>query len=251
MVEMKHTDKKYTIEEFKEIIAALRSENGCPWDKEQTHESLKPCLMEEAAEVLSAIRILNQTNNPANLREELGDVLLQVVMHSQIAKEEELFTFDDVVDEVSRKMIRRHPHVFGNVQADNAQQVLNNWDEIKKKEKEKQDWVKNPLTEIPLELPALTRAAKVIKKLDKLYEPQPESVEAAEELIKQAQQTSELLNVQKEQKEAGGDISKAEKENLETCLAEMLWQIAQIAAKHRVSIEQLLIDKIEDVIEAH
>lgn len=248
MVEMKIADKKYTIEEFKEIIAALRSENGCPWDKEQTHESLKPCLMEETAEVLSAIRILNQTNNPANLREELGDVLLQVVMHSQIAKEEQLFTFDDVVDEVSRKMIRRHPHVFGTVQADNAEQALNNWDEIKKKEKEKQDWVKNPLTEIPYELPALTRAAKVIKKLDKLYEPQPESVEAAEELIKQAQQTSEILNIQKE---AGGEMSKEEKKKLEKSLTEMLWQIASISAKHKITIEQLLVDKIEDVIEAH
>lgn len=251
MVEIKKTDDKYTMEDFKEIIGALRSENGCPWDKEQTHDSLKPCLMEETAEVLSAIRILNQTKNPANLREELGDVLLQVVMHSQIAKEEQFFTFDDVVDEISRKMIRRHPHVFGTVQAENAEQVLNNWDEIKKKEKETQDWVKNPLTEIPYELPALTRASKVIKKIDKLYEPQPKSVEAAEELIEQAEKAGKILKLQQEQKEAGNDISKEEKETLESCVTEMLWQIAQISAKHRIPIEQLLADKIEDAIEAY
>ncbi len=84
--------EKYTYEDFLEIIKTLRSENGCPWDKEQTHESLRPCMMEEAAEVIAAIRILRETGNAENLREELGDVLLQVVMHSCIAEEEGIFT---------------------------------------------------------------------------------------------------------------------------------------------------------------
>ena len=92
--------------------------------------------MEEAAEVIAAIRIYNQTGNAENLREELGDVLLQVVMHARIAEEEGLFTMEDVVNEVAEKMVRRHPHVFGTVQADDSQQVLKNWEEIKKKEKE-------------------------------------------------------------------------------------------------------------------
>lgn len=88
---------RYTYEDFLDIIAMLRSENGCPWDKVQTHDSLRPCMMEEAAEVLAAIRIYDTTGNAGNLQEELGDVLLQVVMHAQIAKEEGIFTMEDVV----------------------------------------------------------------------------------------------------------------------------------------------------------
>ena len=163
----KANGEKYQYQDFLEIIKALRSENGCPWDKEQTHMSLRPCLSEETAEVLAAIRIYEQTGSYENLREELGDVLLQVVMHSQIASEEGIFTMEDVVNEVSEKMIRRHPHVFGNISAENSEQALSTWEEMKKKEKSK---VISPLREIPSELPALTRAVKVLKKADKVYE---------------------------------------------------------------------------------
>ena len=144
---------KYTYEDLLKIIEMLRSENGCPWDKVQTHESLKPCMMEEAAELLASIRIYDKTGNAENMREELGDILLQVVMHSQIASEEGLFTMEDVVDEVSRKMVRRHPHVFGNVNADTPDEVLTNWEDIKKEEKKGKDWIESPLREIPIELP--------------------------------------------------------------------------------------------------
>ena len=163
-------NKKYTYQDFLEIIKTLRGENGCPWDRVQTHESLKPCMMEEAAELLASIRIYDQTGNPENMREELGDVLLQVVMHAQIAAEEGLFTMEDVVDEVIRKMIRRHPHVFGTSSAEGAEEALINWEEIKKEEKKDKEWIPSPLQEIPRELPALTRAAKVLKKIDKTYE---------------------------------------------------------------------------------
>ena len=105
-------NKNNTFEEFLKIIETLRGENGCPWDREQTHTSLKPCVMEEAAELVCAIRIYDQTGNSENMQEELGDLLLQVVMHSQIAQEEGLFTIEDVINTVSEKMIRRHPHVF-------------------------------------------------------------------------------------------------------------------------------------------
>ena len=161
--------KQYSFEEFTEIIKTLRSENGCPWDREQTHSSLRPCMMEEAAELLAAIRIYEKTNNYDNMREELGDILLQVVMHSQIAKEEGLFCIEDVITEISEKMIRRHPHVFGTTKADTAEEVLSNWDEIKKKEKENQTFIESPLREIPMELPALTRATKILKKQDKSF----------------------------------------------------------------------------------
>ena len=102
-------------DELKGVVARLRAEDGCPWDREQTHSSLKPECIEEAAEVICGINVLEETGNPENLKEELGDLLLQVVMHAQIAEEEGLFTMDDVIREVSRKMIRRHPHVFSDV----------------------------------------------------------------------------------------------------------------------------------------
>lgn len=121
-------------------------------------------MTEEAAELLAAIRIYNQTGNAENMREELGDILLQAVMHSVIAQEEGLFTIDDVIEEVSRKMIRRHPHVFGEMEAENSQQALGNWEEIKRQEKIGKSWIQSPLREIPEELPSLARACKVIKR---------------------------------------------------------------------------------------
>ena len=128
--------KKYSFEDFVKIIERLRAKDGCPWDREQTHDSLRPCMMEEAAEFVSSIRIYHESGNAENMREELGDILLQVVMHSVIAEEEGLFTLEDVIGEVSEKMIRRHPHIFGTEHVDSSVQVLQNWDEIKKKEKE-------------------------------------------------------------------------------------------------------------------
>lgn len=103
-------------ERLQEIIARLRGENGCPWDREQTHASLKPACVEEAAEVVCGINILEKTGDAENLKEELGDLLLQVVMHAQIAEEENLFTIEDVIHGISEKMIRRHPHVFGTME---------------------------------------------------------------------------------------------------------------------------------------
>ena len=122
-------------EEFQEIIARLRAEDGCPWDRAQTHASLKPACIEEAAEVVCGINILERTGDCENLKEELGDLLLQVVMHAQIAKEEGLFTMEDVIDGVSEKMIRRHPHVFADVAADTPEEALRSWESVKAKEK--------------------------------------------------------------------------------------------------------------------
>ena len=115
-------------EKFQAIIARLREPDGCPWDREQTHSSLKAPVIEEAAEVLCGISILEKTGDAENLKEELGDLLLQIVMHAQIAEEEGLFTMDDVIQCVTEKMIRRHPHVFGNEHIDTSGAVLNRWD---------------------------------------------------------------------------------------------------------------------------
>ena len=124
-------DKKYTHEDFLDIIAQLRAPGGCPWDQKQTHESLKGCLLEESQEVLDAI----DNKDDDNLCEELGDVLLQVVMHAQIAAEEGRFTMDDVVQGVSEKMVRRHPHVFGGIKVDSVEEGLDLWNAIKAQEK--------------------------------------------------------------------------------------------------------------------
>lgn len=235
---MDKTSKKYTYEEFLEIIRTLRGENGCPWDKVQTHESLKPCMTEEAAELLASIRIYEKTGNPENMIEELGDVLLQVVMHAQIASEEGLFTMADVVDEVSRKMVRRHPHVFSTGNADTPEEVLTNWEEIKKEEKKDKEWAESPLREIPQELPALTRAAKVLKKADKYYgqgSTYEQDVEALQEAV-------EALKTCKPE---------AYSRELEQILADMLMRLSDIARIGKISHEQALTDRIEDLIEKY
>lgn len=229
---------RYTYEDFLKIIQILRSENGCPWDREQTHQSLRPCMMEEAAEVLAGIRILEQTGDYENLREELGDVLLQVVMHSQIAKEEGLFTMEDVVNEVATKMIRRHPHVFGDTSADTSNQALQKWEEIKKQEKEGKTMVLSPLREIPIELPALTRAQKVLKKVDKLYQPQRDYASSVAQL-KQLVADLEARNPEE-------DSSK-----IEESVASLLMEISNVSRVCKLSQEQILNDCIDNLIESY
>lgn len=123
--------EKYDFSDLTEIINILRSPGGCPWDIKQTHESLKECLVEESGEVISAI----DSHDDENLCEELGDLLLQVVMHAQIAAEEGRFTIDDVIQGVSEKMIRRHPHVFGDVSVTDNRESLDLWKQIKEQEK--------------------------------------------------------------------------------------------------------------------
>ena len=128
------------IDKLKEIVEKLRSENGCPWDKVQTHDSLKAACIEEAAEVIGGINILDKTQKADNLREELGDLLLQVMFHSVIAEEEGLFTFDDVVKTINEKMIRRHPHVFSGVEYSSDEERHAAWEKIKKEEKLGREW---------------------------------------------------------------------------------------------------------------
>lgn len=121
----------YTFNDLTNIIAELRSDHGCPWDREQTYESLKKCLSDEAQEVYDAV----DRHDMENLCEELGDILLQVMLNSQIAKEEGAFTIDDVIDGLCRKMIRRHPHVFGDAKVNSTEEGLALWNEIKEQEK--------------------------------------------------------------------------------------------------------------------
>ena len=149
----------YNVYDLADIVRVLRSENGCPWDNVQTHESIRKDFLEVVYEVLEAI----DADDPAMLREELGDVLLQVVFHAQIETEKQNFDLDAVADEVCKKLIIRHPHVFGDVNADTVDKVLTNWDAIKKEEKHQETFT-DTLRSVPRVFPSLMRAQKLTKR---------------------------------------------------------------------------------------
>ncbi len=152
------------IEQLIETVAALRGPVGCPWDREQTHESLCECLIDEVCELLDTI----DRGDIEHMREELGDVLLQVVMHAQMAAEEGKFTFDDVAADIDAKLIRRHPHVFGDEAAlKDGEAVLKRWDEIKAAEKANAPDVDGPFKHLPPRLPALLYARHIYKQIKK------------------------------------------------------------------------------------
>ena len=149
---------RYPLDELVEILDQLRGENGCPWDREQDHHTLTPYLLEETYEVLEAI----QQEDMYKICEELGDLLLQIVFHAQLAKEKEIFDINDVVDGISRKMIRRHPHVFGDISVNNSAEVLVNWDKIKSTEKDGDTGQNQSILDgVPCGLPSLSRSFKV------------------------------------------------------------------------------------------
>ena len=149
------------MERLVNVMRRLRAPDGCPWDREQTHETLKKCLIGETAEYLDAV----DHKSDAEMCEELGDILMQVVMNSVMAEERGAFTLEDVARGISDKMIRRHPHVFGDVHVDNSAQVLVNWEKIKKTEHD--DYRKSALDGVPRSLPAVLRAEKLQKKAAK------------------------------------------------------------------------------------
>ncbi|HMR98593.1 MAG TPA: nucleoside triphosphate pyrophosphohydrolase [Anaerolineales bacterium] len=143
-----------SFESFAEIVAHLRAPNGCPWDREQTHESLRKHLLEEAYEAISAI----DSGDFAHMREEFGDLLLQIVLQSQIANEEGQFNAAQVIQGIHSKIVRRHPHVFGDLKLEGVDDVLENWEKLKEKERGKKKEGKGLLDGVPLILPALTQA---------------------------------------------------------------------------------------------
>lgn len=151
--------QKNLFESLVEVIATLRGENGCPWDREQTHTSLKSTLLEETYETIEAI----DSADPKKLKEELGDLLLNIMLQAQIAAENKDFDIYDVIDTLTEKLIRRHPHVFGDVDVDNAEEVVKNWEAIKSQEAGYEDR-KSVLDGIPNALPALLRGQKIQKR---------------------------------------------------------------------------------------
>jgi MazG family protein len=162
-------------EEFDQLVAVmqrLRAPGGCPWDHEQTYASLAQYLLEEAYETFDAIHEADETGDTANLREELGDLLLQVVFHSTIAAERGDFTIDEVADGVSKKLVLRHPHVFGDAKLARAQDVLDNWDKLKADERAASGKVEKDkdsiLDDVPVHFPALLEGLKLTKKAAKV-----------------------------------------------------------------------------------
>jgi nucleoside triphosphate diphosphatase len=157
-----------SIDALREIIARLRAPGGCPWDREQTAETLKPSLLEEAYEVIDAI----ERQHTGDLEEELGDLLINVLMQAQIASEQEAFSFDSIAKVAAEKLVRRHPHVFAQSSADSSAAVLTQWEEIKRVEREKKGLTESPepshLDGVARAFPALVRAQKIQKKAAKV-----------------------------------------------------------------------------------
>lgn len=161
-VEFEFKDR-YNIDDLISIVTLLRAPGGCPWDAAQTHESIRKNFIEETYEVIEAIN----KNSTEGLKEELGDILLQVALHSEMEREKGSFDFDDVCNDICQKLIIRHPHVFGEVTANNADEALKSWDEVKKQTKG-YDKQSQSMISVPIELPALMRAQKIQSKAAKV-----------------------------------------------------------------------------------
>ncbi len=181
-------EKKYGIDDLISILTFLRSPDGCPWDREQTHASIKHNLIEEAYEVIDAI----QAEDPDSLKEELGDVLMQVVFHARMAEENGEFDFNDVVTSISRKLISRHTHVFGQDIACNSAEVLQTWEKNKKIEKGLKSQTE-VLQDVPRSLPALTRAYKVQKRAAQVGFDWPDSSGSLAKIFEELEEIKEQI----------------------------------------------------------
>lgn len=220
---------KYDINDLVRIMEILRSENGCPWDKEQNHKSIRQNLIEETYEVIEAI----DNDDTELLKEELGDVLLQVVFHSRIEQEEGRFDFSDVADGICKKLIVRHPHVFGNITADTSEEVLQNWDNIKMKTKS-QTKASEAMDSVAKSLPALMRADKIRSKAKKVgYAPK-----SYEEAYSDTEAKLQTLS------KASDDKSENNRK-----IGELLFSVINLAAMVDVNPEESLYRACDDFTE--
>lgn len=194
-------DSSYTVEDLRKIIALLRSEQGCPWDREQTHESIRRNFLEEAYEACEAI----DKGDWVLLREELGDVLTQVIFHARIEEEEGRFTLDDVADHTCKKLIFRHPHIFGDAKADDTQAVMEAWDKLKRQEKQ-QETVTQSMQAVAQSLPATWRAEKVQDKARKTGFDWPCVLGALDKLEEELQELKEAISTGQGVPEEVGDL---------------------------------------------
>ena len=218
----------YSVDDLNILVGVLRGDGGCPWDIEQTHKSIRNDLIEETYEVIEAI----DTDNSVLMQEELGDVLLQVAFHADIEREAGNFEFVDITDGICKKLIHRHPHVFGDVSVSSSEQVLSNWDKIKSKEKSRVT-VTDKLRSIPPMLPALMRATKVGKKASCFDFADAESV-----MVKLEEEIDELKNA----------IENESCERISEELGDLLLTITSLARKLGVDAEQSLRDATDKFI---
>ncbi|MGC4096303.1 MAG: nucleoside triphosphate pyrophosphohydrolase [Nitrospira sp.] len=224
-----------------ELMAALRAQNGCPWDRKQTHESLKPYLLEEAYEVIETIDQADQQK----LREELGDVLLQVLFHSQIAAEAGSFTVEDVIDTLSTKLIRRHPHVFGTVdqteQVSNSEQVLAQWEDIKRAEREAAGNTQSALDGVPKILPALLRAYQIQARAARVGFDWPHNAAGLDQIFgKVTEEVDELKDVLAQAGTATAPNRPDAQADIEAELGDILFSLVNLARFVKVNPEEAL-----------
>ncbi len=189
MVDARFSKDRFDVSDLVALMALLRSENGCPWDREQTHASIRKNLIEETYEVIDAL----DREDVSDMREELGDLLLQIVFHTQMETEAGHFDLEDVTTELCQKLIVRHPHIFSDVQADNSDQVLANWDRIKKETKQQKTFT-DTLTAVPASLPALMRAEKVQKRAARAGMDFASASDVAEKLLEEAAELKEAIS---------------------------------------------------------
>ncbi len=204
-----------------EVVAQLRAPGGCPWDREQTNESLIPKLVEEAYEVADAIRQADD----ANLREELGDVLLLIVMQTQIASERGEFAIDEVIAEITAKLIRRHPHVFGESKAHDARAVVKLWDSVKREEKKHKD--EHYLAGVAAALPALMRAQKIQKK-------------AAHVNFDWSETRDVVAKIDEELSETKTALAQQDSDAVAEEIGDLLFSVVNLARKQKLDAETLL-----------
>jgi len=209
-----------TFNKLCEIVAKLRGPSGCPWDREQTHESLLPATIEEAYEVAEAAR----AKNDAHFREELGDLLLLVVMHAEIAREAGRFDINNVVDDVTEKLVRRHPHVFGKSDARDSGAVLKQWEAIKREEKRSDS---HYLASLPRALPALMRAQKAQSK-------------AARVNFDWTELRDVLAKVEEELGETKSAIASQDRPGIEDEIGDLLFAVVNLARKCKLDAESAL-----------
>ena len=191
----------YGLNDLKEIVSILRAPGGCPWDQEQTHESLRRGLLEESYEVVEAI----EEGSGEHLREELGDLLLQVVFHADIEREAGRFDLDNVADGICKKLIFRHPHVFGEVAVADTEEVLVNWEQLKREEKHQETYT-DTLTAVARSLPGLWRAEKVQKKAKKAGFDWPSVSGAMDKLAEEVDELRQAIDQDTNKEEELGDV---------------------------------------------
>lgn len=206
-------------------VKALRGENGCPWDKEQTHQSLRTYLLEETHEVLEAIDELSSKGSE-NLQEELGDLLLQVLLHAEIASEAGAFSLDSLADSLAEKLIRRHPHVFGDKKLSTSDQVLSQWEKTKKEEKKGRESV---LDGIPAALPALQKSLKVIDRVSRVgfqWKDIEGPLAKMEEELREFQHEVKKLGSTRAEFKAASD---SDKQKIESEMGDLLFTVANVS----------------------